>query len=172
MRCNEIYRKSIQISGTPGRPKNEALSENFLQKFNFSHNNFSQLTTSQHVVRYGHQREVKRGYMQPDKQLLTVTIASAATASEEIDCRGFVVAGIQLPATMTGATVKFQAAVEEGGTYQDVYDADGNLVNFVSTGGRFVSLFEAGTKGLPFIKLVSASAEGADREIKLVMVSE
>ena len=96
----------------------------------------------------------------------TVTIASGQTVSPAVDVGGYQVLAVTFPATMTGTTMTLQAATSLAGTYNPVYNAAG-AVSYTIAGARALSLTSSDTHGLQFIKLVSGTAEGADRAIVL-----
>lgn len=101
---------------------------------------------------------------------LAATIASGQTTSAEIDLAGTQLCGFFFPASFTGATVKIQAASASGGTFALVQKDEaggGDYTISVST-GKFTPLTNLSLiAGLRFIKIVSASSEGADRSITL-----
>lgn len=99
----------------------------------------------------------------PDK----ITIASGQTVSSACDMRNCVSAGIVVPAAFTGTTLGFQVS-HDGVTYQ---------VHTAATGGTATSITVAQGKSYavptdvavwPWFKVVSGSAEGADRDIWIV----
>lgn len=75
---------------------------------------------------------------------------------------------LHFPAAFTGATVTFTASRTVGGTYQPVRDSDGNVVSIPVTVSASFSLTGAEADAIAacdFIKIVSAGAEGGDRDI-------
>jgi hypothetical protein len=98
-----------------------------------------------------------------------VTILNAATTSNPADTGGGVLAGVYAPASMTGASVSFTASTDGGGTYVPVRDQLGSLVTVtLNAAASFYSLRGVLPFGADFIRVVSASAEGADRALTLV----
>lgn len=55
----------------------------------------------------------------------TATIANGASQSNEIDCRGYRIARISMPAAWTTAALTFLTSATSGGTYNAVYDDSG-----------------------------------------------
>ena len=99
-------------------------------------------------------------------------ILSGATTSQEIDLFGYTLMGFHLPAAFTGTTLKIQTATVSGGTFQTAFDAVNNAdFSFAIAAGKYVSIpdFANITAGMRFIKIVSGSAEGADRTITLAV---
>jgi len=105
-----------------------------------------------------------------------VKIANGQTTSGELDCRGMILEAIQLPAAFTGTTLSFvQAEVpaKEGGVFSNNVKYLNTLAATTFTITGLVAndcVYFNGTT-LPdglmngIIKIVSGSAEGADRDL-------
>lgn len=109
-------------------------------------------------------------YKRPETR--TVTIASGATTSGVVGIGDYTIAGVHLTAALTGATIGFTAAPTSGGSYQTVKDSEGNAVSIASSAAGAVGLSGAEADAVApwqWIKVVSASAEGADRTLTLVL---
>lgn len=109
-------------------------------------------------------------YQHPRSQ--NALIASGGTKSQALLVAGGVVLGIILPDAITGTTLTFEACDTADGTFVPVYDSDGNQVSLAIAADRAIGLSGAEADALtpfPYIKLVSGSAEGADRTIKVVV---
>lgn len=100
----------------------------------------------------------------------TTIIASGQTTSAVVDQTGGLVSGIALPAAFTGASVSFTVCGTEGGTYQALYDETNTLVSLTVAVSRSYIL-PAAIAAWPYFKIVSASAEGADRTIGTIVRS-
>ena len=105
----------------------------------------------------------------------SVTIANGETESTDfVDLSGKSLTAIKLPDTWDGGNISIYAvgSANGSGTYVPVYDADGTAITLVVGGGaRIVSLTGSQLQAvapLQFIKLVAASAVGADRLIGLI----
>ena len=98
----------------------------------------------------------------------TVTIANGATVSSElrVGYRTSVVA-IVTPAALTGTAVTFQGSVD-GSTFVPVYNEATQYSVNVST-SRYVALNRSVLSGLQSLKIVSGSAEAADRTIQVIL---
>lgn len=96
----------------------------------------------------------------------TAAIANGQTSSGAVDLGGTTLCGIHMPAAFTGASITIQAAPTLGGTYQTVQKNNVDIVISV-TQGKYVSLTPSDWAGLQFIKIVSASSEGAGRTLTL-----
>lgn len=98
----------------------------------------------------------------------TATIASGQTTSAEIDLGGGVtLAGLIMPSSFTGTSIKIQMANASGGTYVTVQSL-GSDYQLTVAGGKYVPIENlAITAALRWIKLVSGSSEAADRTIIL-----
>lgn len=99
-----------------------------------------------------------------------VLIASAATTSSAIDIGGYTVVGISFPAAMTGTTTTFTIAPSYTGTYVAAYTASGAL-SYTTAASRYYSIDPVISHGWRYIKVVSGSAEGADRVLTLYLKS-
>jgi len=97
---------------------------------------------------------------------VTAVIASAGTVSGAVDMVGTGVVAIQLPAAMTGGSISFQASADNV-TFSPVYD-DTGLVAVTTAANQYVTLPASITKSARYVKLVSDTAEGAERTIKLI----
>lgn len=105
--------------------------------------------------------------MKPSKAI--ATIASGATTSNEIDIAGATILGFIFPAALTGATIGLEMSDEAGGTFVTVGDGAGGDLSVTFTASQYEPITNlALTKGITHFKVVSASSEGADREIKVV----
>jgi len=97
-----------------------------------------------------------------------VTIASGQTASGEADLGGATLVGVMLPGALTGTTVTFTAALTPGGTHNPVTGSNGSALSYTVAAGKYLAVDPALFHGVQFLKVVSGSAEGADRSITLV----
>lgn len=113
----------------------------------------------------------------PEPQLFykTVTIAAAGAQTPEIDLMNLSLCGIWLPATFTGSSVTFQVApgVNDGngkytsGTYGNFASDGVNADVFIVTQGLYVPI--STFVGARFLKITSASTEGAARDLILAL---
>lgn len=104
----------------------------------------------------------------------TAVIANGATVSSSCDLGlldgGQGLAGFVLPATFTGTAIKFQVSVDDS-TYQALYNGNTELSITVAQGRSYGLTADnrALLFGWRFVKLVSGSAEGGERSIKLLV---
>ena len=101
---------------------------------------------------------------------VTVTIPNGDTTSEAVRMDNYVLAGIITPAALTGTAFTFTVSNTFAGTYVPVYDSNGNQVSVAAAVSRALGLSGAEADALapwPFVKVVSGSAEGADRSLIL-----
>ena len=104
----------------------------------------------------------------------TATIASGATTSDGIDLQlvehlGCII-GIQMPSAFTGASITFQVSGDDS-TYQALYDSANNQVSITVSASRtygFTDSVRATLAHWRYIKVVSASSEGAQRLVKFI----
>lgn len=118
-------------------------------------------------------------WIEPAKRIsfIPATILDGPSGlSAAINLRGFVPKGILMPAAWGAASVTFQAAEAEAGTYQDLYDSAGTEVSVTVAGGRAVGFSTAVQDllaGVAFVKLRSGTTavpvnQGANRALILV----
>jgi hypothetical protein len=101
--------------------------------------------------------------------VMTATIANGQTTSQALAIQAYRNFGLQLPAAFTGASIKFQVSADNV-TYQDLYDRNNTLVSVTVVQGRSYDL-PGELADWAFVKIVSASAEGADRALTLIAKS-
>jgi len=96
----------------------------------------------------------------------TVTILDTETTSEAVDLRGYGLLGLILP-DLTAGNLTFEASDIEAGPYVAVHDDLGAPVAIVAGAGDVAIDTEAlaPLAGYRWVKIVSAAAQGADREI-------
>lgn len=95
---------------------------------------------------------------------ITATILSGATDSDVIDLAGRTLCGISMPAAFTGTALTFK--IDNGGsTYQLMADGAGADVSKTVAASKYIKLNPSDFAGVDKLKLVSGSAEGADRQI-------
>lgn len=94
------------------------------------------------------------------------TIPSGGTTTPAIDVRGHAMGGFATPAALTGTSFTFTTAFTEGGTYRTLKDASGTAIPVtVAASGSYV--FPPEVFAFGFVKIVSNSAEGADRVLEV-----
>lgn len=98
-----------------------------------------------------------------------VTIASSGTTSGAVDTHGMTICGIYTPDTMTGTALTLTASTSLDGTYVPVEDGAGAAISKTIDGGEYVPFNPADTAGLRYIKVVSGTAEGAERTLTLAL---
>ncbi len=95
--------------------------------------------------------------------IAATTIANSGTKTPAIVTKGLSLVGIQLPAAFTGTAITFEASLD-GTTYQPVYDTkSGTALSYTVAQGHFVAIDPIDFQGIPFLKIVSGSAEGGAR---------
>lgn len=99
-------------------------------------------------------------------QRYDATIANGATSSEAMDLRGLALVGVQFPATFTGTTVTFTMSDSFAGTYVPVYNSAG-AISYTIAQARYYAIDPKDFHGIRFLKIVSGSAEGGARTVKL-----
>lgn len=106
-----------------------------------------------------------------------LTIASGASQSGVLDCRGFRISAIEIPSAWTAASITFVHSMTADGTFQKL-SADADEVTEQATAGETMAIKSnaAPLSGLAFIKLRSGTAatpvsQGASRTIKVHLVA-
>lgn len=102
----------------------------------------------------------------------SVTIASGQQLSESVSTDGMLLAGIILPATVTGTALTFDFSLDNS-TFVDVVETDGTAVSYTVTAGDVVRVDPSGWAfaSSGYIKVDTGSAETAAREIVLIFRS-
>lgn len=91
------------------------------------------------------------------------TILSGQQDSSAVDISSWALLGFQMPAAFTGATVTFKVS-SDGSTFTTLKDQTGTTITMtVST--SFAYPFPDEVSAWPYVKITSASAEGANRSI-------
>jgi len=97
-----------------------------------------------------------------------VKILSGQTESEAIDCLGGVLVGIKTPSALTGTSFTVKVS-DDGVSYVDYYNALGAKVTITAGVDRRIGIEPVDFAGIQKIKLVSSSAEAAERELTLFL---
>lgn len=94
-------------------------------------------------------------------------IANGGTTSGAVSVNGKMITGIDLGPTLTGTALSISNSVD-GTNYRAAYDSTGTAVSWTVAGARYLK-FDPPLLGYISIKLISGSAEGADRTLTVVM---
>ena len=111
--------------------------------------------------------DVQRTAYSPDILTATITISTSTTVSAEVDLDGGHLFAISTPSALTGTAITFKVSDVSGGTFNDLYDDTGTKYSVVVAPSRVIYLDPTKFAAFRYIKLVSGSAEAADRVIKL-----
>lgn len=93
---------------------------------------------------------------------------SAAVRLPPLESGLSLLCGLSMPGTITGVTMTFEVSVDGGTTFNPLYDDTGVQVSVTIAASRHIRLIPSLFAGIDHLKLVSGSAEGADRTIGLV----
>lgn len=106
---------------------------------------------------------------QSKMRTVDVVIASGATDSSAAALYGVKPCRLSMPAAFTGTSVSFKSS-RDGVNFNALYDDAGALVSVPVGTSRSVSLGNLVQHflAMPWVKLVSNGAEGADRTITIV----
>lgn len=99
-------------------------------------------------------------------RVATATILSGGTVSSDVYVGEYVPVTLQMPAAFTGTSVTFQGSAD-GSLYQQIY-VGGSAYTETVAAGKAVVLSGTAFAGSEWIRVVSNSAEGADRAITVV----
>jgi hypothetical protein len=103
----------------------------------------------------------------------TATILEGQSESTAINSgMSGILEGMTMPSTWTTGNITFKVSLEEDGDYLDMYDADGNPVIVYPQANTFITLNGLVTRGMRYVKLISTSNQGSDREIKVHIRNE
>lgn len=108
-------------------------------------------------------------YTQQRREEQTATIANGQTTSDAINCLGKSIVGLIMPAAFTGTTLTIQSSFD-GSTFKDAYDGFGNQITINVGTSRHIHLSCGDFLATKYIKLVSGSSEGAEREITVILM--
>lgn len=96
-----------------------------------------------------------------------VTISSGQTVSGAIDLQGHTICGLIMPAAFTSASLTFSMSQTVGGTYA-VINKDGSDLSKTVAASKYIVLSPSEFAGINFLKLISGSAEAANRQVIVV----
>lgn len=113
----------------------------------------------------------------PFENKVDAVIASGASLSSEINLSGSRLFAINMPASWTTANLTFQGSDRGGGTYNNIYDENGNELTVTAAASQFIILEPLKFLGLRNLKIRSGTSglavnQGADRAITLVCLGE
>lgn len=98
---------------------------------------------------------------------LDLAIASGATNSAAVDLKGHAPIGLITPGTLTSTTAELQASMD-GSTWVPVYDRFGTKYSIALGTSRYIAIPPGDIAGLPQLRVVVGSSEGAARTLQLV----
>lgn len=101
-------------------------------------------------------------------QEIPKTIANGSNVTEEIDLRGHLLVGVELPADFTSSTFTLEIRTENSTQWSPVYDKDGNIYTVSVSAATFVALPAGDVAALKRFRLKLSDAEAAERTVKLV----
>lgn len=100
-------------------------------------------------------------------QTLDATISNGQTKSNSINMSGTLLKTILLPAAFTGSTLTFEVS-EDNSTFLPYYNINNMPVTIDISTGRAYGLGAIDFYSIKYLKIVSGSAEAAERTIKLI----
>lgn len=104
-----------------------------------------------------------QGFFNPSQP---VVIANAGQESAAIDCGGFALCGILLPASFTGTALTFEVSNTIDGTFVALKSTlSGTALSYTVAQGTYAAIDPKDFQGVRFLKIKSGSTEGADRTL-------
>ncbi len=91
-----------------------------------------------------------------------ITIATSTTISNGVFMQGGIAGAILMPAALTGTALSFQVSIDDT-VYTALYDTTGSAVSYTVAASRIIPLNKEVFASFPYLKIVSGSAEGANR---------
>jgi hypothetical protein len=100
--------------------------------------------------------------MARDTHTKTVTIAISGNLSGAIDMRRYSMLIVHMPAAWTAASIGFKVSSSDAGTFQALYDDDGDLVQIDSPAASASYQANAEVAGAHWVKLWSQNGSGTN----------
>lgn len=100
-------------------------------------------------------------------QTQTVTVASGNTTSDNVNLNGFGMVGLILPAALTSTAMTFTGS-QDGTNFTALYNTAGTQLAITIAASRLVLFSPGDFVGINFVQLITGTAEGADRSIKVI----
>ena len=97
-----------------------------------------------------------------DNAVTSATIAASGNLSGAIDMRRFTRLLVHMPSAWTAASIGFKVAPSNGGTYQILYDDNGDLLQIDSAAASKSYAAPAGIAGAGWVKLWSQNGSGTN----------
>ena len=96
---------------------------------------------------------------------LVATIPMSSDLSDELNNHGSTLVGLKFPAAFDGANIRFLGSIDDGQTFQQIYDDAGIPFEIVVKLGEIVALDPRDLSAFRWVKLKSTSVETAERKI-------
>jgi hypothetical protein len=112
---------------------------------------------------------ILRGYQSSFNPAVVATIANSAQNSSIVECGGFVLCGILLPAAFTSTALTFLASVDGVNFYPVKSTSSGTALSYTVVQGTFCAINPQDFQGINYLKVVAGTAEGAARTLNLAM---
>lgn len=102
-------------------------------------------------------------------RVFTFNIASGQTKSQVINLLGLTPVALELPALFTGTTIRFEGSLinDDAAVMKSIRNEDGTDYTLTVAQNRIYRIPSTVLTGLSRLVIVSGSAEGAARDIKL-----
>lgn len=110
--------------------------------------------------------------VRPVAEAEEVTIANGTSTTSDINLRGRVLTGIQMPSAWTAATITFQGSTD-GVTFSDLHNSAGEI-SLPGTAGVYMAAAHTDLLGINFLRIRSGTSassvnQGAERTLTLAL---
>jgi hypothetical protein len=103
-----------------------------------------------------------------DKVDVLITIETSTTISSSAFMKNGVAGAIITPAALTGTALSFQVSYDDT-VYTALYGTDGNAISYTVAASRVIPLNKEIFAAFPYLKLVSGTAEDANRTFTILI---
>lgn len=102
----------------------------------------------------------------------TIDISDDDNLSDAVDCSGYRIAALRMPAALTSTAITFTECETADGTFLAVYAGESAVSETVAASHTVsISTNAEALSGLKYVKLAMGSSEAADRTIKAFLVA-
>ncbi len=99
---------------------------------------------------------------------VVIVVATSTTVSSAAFMKNGVAGAIIMPAALTGTAISFQVSIDDT-VYTPLYDTSGSAISYTVAASRVIPLNKEIFASFPYIKIVSGSAEAANRTFTILI---
>lgn len=111
------------------------------------------------------QPNVESGYEGNSIPNVSATIANGQQVSSTINCKGFSLCGILLPAAFTGTALTFLASIDGTNFFPVHSTTSGSALSYTVSQGNYFAIDPKDFYGVQYLQIKSGSSEGAARTL-------